>query len=922
MINMPTKELFQTRLARKTFFLIIISALLPLALLTALTYQQMNRIIENSHKDMLRSAAKSYGMAINDRLNLTAMQLGSIETSLSIELSAGDFVNEANTTYFNNIIVKWGKDNTALLGEPTLSNDDLKRLDDRSYLVLFEESPIRIWMIKKIKRSNKEGIIFASLSDFVWGESDSWDQNNLIVVRLDKGRELFQTTAQEAAEGSNYNSISKSWQLNLRPMFGAETLVITASDIRGGLISSAKKFNYYIALTTALAILLVTIITLALVRKNSEPVMRLKQGIESINNNDFSTRIKIDTDDEFAMIGDAFNNMAEKLGGQIHAMESLAEIDKMILKRIKKDEIIRIIIEQSQLVFDSKKTILLLKKESTKESYVVFYSGKQSFTEKEANLVDISEQLILGACNKNILQSIPQSVLGTIDDALHPLSTPIIVEDHPLAVMLTFYEFPPSTEKRVIIDTFADHVAVALTNSEWEKRLFYQAHYDSLTGLPNRHLALDRLGQAISAAGSNNNRVALLYVDLDEFKNANDSLGHQAGDKLLKIVATRFSKLIGKGDTLARLGGDEFVLIHTVKKNSPEEIIEECEEIAGGLIEVASRPVVLGEHNIISSASIGIAFYPEDARDVETILKHADIAMYHAKDRGKKNYQFYDSKLNKTAEANIKLFAEIHQAIRNDEFELYYQPKIYSRSLTGAGAEALIRWNHPRRGFLTPENFIPMAEHHGIINDIGNWVVDNAMKRKADWKKEGTKSGPISINISPKQIRRETFIPYVESKVREYGIEDGDIEFEITETAFIEDFELLKETMDRVRALGIGISIDDYGTGYASINLLVNLPIQKLKIDGSYISKLPESPRQCSVVESMINLAHSLDLSVVAECVENREQLNFLRDLGCEEIQGYFFSKPLPAQEYVTFVDKNKRVFDQQPPIFSQVGSW
>lgn len=915
MAKLPAKtKIFTTRLARKTFFLFVLSALLPLTVLTTLSYQQIDKLIVSSHKAQLRSAAKSYGIALYDRLVMASEQITNMEKSLHYGDLGVSGDGGFNSRYFKTIILEIDGVVASKLGDPVVSPElidkDIKHFQRNEYLLKIDKSS-SIWIIKKTKISSMDGYIFAKISNFIWGAPDSWDQSQDFIVTLPDGRKLFRTNI--FGDQGDGRLLSEGWTLHIKALFGSESLRVVARVNESALLATSKSLNYYVVLTSIFAMLLVCFISFNFIRRNTEALASLKRGIERINVRDFSTQVDIQTNDEFALIAHSFNSMASKMGGQLRAMESLAEIDRLILERIKKDEIIDIVLEQTGYSFESKKTLFLVKKDKTENTYVIFSPESQIYVDGGENTLEMTEKSILSMASNSeksldIRASLPDDLSGFFVGDGYLLCTPICLDKQVEAILFSVFEIVPDVEKLSIIKTFGDHIAVALANSEWEKRLFHQAHFDGLTGLPNRNLALDRLVQAISVASSSYRRVALFFLDLDEFKTTNDSLGHLAGDKLLKVIGSRFNEVINTTDTLARLGGDEFVLIHSVVSGTPEGIIDECECIANKLIQLSSQPVLIDENSIISSASVGIAFYPEDGRDAESLLKNADRAMYYAKDKGKHNYQFYDSKLNETARTNIKLVADIHQAIKNNEFELFYQPKVYTQSTTISGCEALIRWNHPSRGFLSPVSFIEAAEQHGIINDVGCWVITEAISQKAEWNKSGLLTGPVAINVSPKQLTRDDFVPFVEATLYAHDVSGSDIEFEITETAFIQDIQLLGEALERIYSLGIDVSIDDYGTGFASINLLANLSVQKLKIDGSYIASVCSSDRQASIVQSMISLAHSLDLSVVAEGVEDREQLRLLRSLGCEEIQGYFYSKPLAVDNYVKFLrDYNSR---------------
>lgn len=472
-------------------------------------------------------------------------------------------------------------------------------------------------------------------------------------------------------------------------------------------------------------------------------------------------------------------------------------------------------------------------------------------------------------------------------------------------ILMKFDGTPIYTESVAIPTSYKGQRAVQVVihditrRKKAEEEVRHQAYHDTLTDLPNRMLFRDRLTMALTHSHRKGNMLAVFFLDLDDFKTINDTLGHAVGDQLLLGVADRISTCLSEMDTVARLGGDEFtILIPEINK------IQDAAKVAEKINMELRRPWVISGQELYITTSIGIAIYPDDGQDSETLMKHADIAMYRAKEQ-KDRYQLYTSTMNTAALERIALENDLRKALERDQLVLHYQPLYNTRNGQISGVEALVRWQHHNRGMIMPGEFIPLAEDTRLILPIGAWVLRTACTQNKAWQDAGYPPLTVSVNLSAYQFQQKNLVSVIEKVLMETGLEPRWLQLEITESTTIKDVDFTIETLNKLRAMGIKIAIDDFGTGYSSLNYLCRFPIHTLKIDRSFIRDIINDPGYAAIVTSVIFMAHSLRLKVIAEGVENEEQLNFLRERKCGEFQGYLYSKPIPANELENMLKLN-----------------
>ena len=429
-----------------------------------------------------------------------------------------------------------------------------------------------------------------------------------------------------------------------------------------------------------------------------------------------------------------------------------------------------------------------------------------------------------------------------------------------------------------------------------EEKIRYMAMYDALTGLPNRRLLQSQLEQALAAANRNERLLGVLFLDLNDFKDVNDNLGHEAGDALLKQAADRLRECVRRSDTVARFGGDEFVVLQTALDH-----VDGSAALAEKIIAVLTRPYAINGRDVHTGVSIGIAIYPFEDGDAERLLRHADMAMYRAKADSGSSYQFFDIGMHREMRRRVEMQAALRQALAEEQFTLVYQPQFRARDGALIGMEALVRWSHPRQGMISPEEFIPVAEASGQIHALGEWVLRTACRQARQWQAQGLPALRLGVNLSACQLRDEGLAVFVESVLRETGLAGDCLELELTESTLMENVDQATVTLKRLQRLGINIAIDDFGTGYSSLSYLSRLSVHRIKLDRSFVRDLNTSADSAAIASAVVNLGHGLGLDVLAEGVENEAQLAHLKRLGCDAVQGYFYSPPLSAAAFEAF---------------------
>jgi diguanylate cyclase (GGDEF)-like protein len=896
-------EAFLTsKLAQRTLILFILSALTPMIALYFITSYQVDHLYQNQQQEELRRSAKNFGLIIYERMSLLRRTALSIVSTVE---TSPDFL--AATQFQNN---NWPEFSDTKILDPTNIQNTLpwipnykKTINTKKQTEIFNDvlvinsSTQDLWMIFSLENFKNEKLLALKLtSNYLWQDLEDFNLSKEFKVYSQENQLLFNSNAKhQLKQGLGTSRPSEKWNLVLTNFNSTPTFRIEATNLEENSLLEQTEFQTLVQLITLLTILLASLISVSVIQKNLKPIQALLNGIKNINSNRFDTPVIINSGDEFEQLGDTFNTMSTKLGRYIHAMRSLSAIDQLILNRFKTEDIINVVVNEGANLLQANIVYLLIADKSPVDFLVHSNKGPiKTIKLDQTTLNALHQPLEFNNSSSLKLNSELNTLLGT-DTILY--SAVMWNETNAKAVLIAEFDHQPEDDLSGIANSFVEHITIALNNSNWEKRLFEQGHYDVLTGLPNRYLFNSQLINTIEQAKKIGQKIGMFFVNIDNFKAVNDTFGQSIGDKLLIITAKRLSEQIDSG-IVYRLGGDEFVIIYNCAESDKDNIIEETGVLAEKIRSAIVKPVQIDAQEIASSISIGITIFPDDSKNPEELLKFSDKAMRQAKKKGLNCYRYYSEIDNKSNLEREEYLIEFHRALTQGEFELYYQPKINISKASIDTCEALIRWNHPQRGIVMPNDFIPLAEAYGVIEDIGRWVIKTAAKQQVEWAMSSINIERIAVNVSVKQLINKNFYNDVVNILRETNCRGEALEFEITETAYTDDLESFKDVVIELKKIGIIFSVDDYGTGYSSLSLLLKLPVDKIKIDKSFIDHIEDDKISLAIVESTIKLAKEMGLRVVAEGVENSGQLSLLINCLCDTVQGYFFSPPVPVKEF------------------------
>jgi len=937
--------LFKSKVARRMFILFVVTAVIPVALLALLTFNQVTRHLSKQTQLHLHQNTKSIGLDIFQKLSNLSQELDRLSKQFAVEPNQTyllqnlirddkynkNFVSLGLYTKNGTYTPVFGKEliipeltqtqiDHSTTGAPLLLSlfgqsgstqfvmmKALHPSDSNSVFLVTEINQENLWNIEHSLPTNGEFCVFGVTHNPFYCSGQNTDaltlRNRLLIINPSVPQFLWQNN------GAEY--FAYSWPVFLQGAFNAGEWVVVLSIPSHYIYQPLTEFRNIFLPIVILSILLVAYLSSSQIKRSLVPLEKLKAGTERLSEGDFQSKVKISSGDEFEDLATSFNTMAERIDKQFTSLQIMSEVDRIMLSSLDANYILETVMDRIKEISRSHKALIFRIKgnhnlgddrleshhldktqsffrdtiviEPTDEQALEAHS-RYMFAHHDANPPEYLKPLILEGGKSFIIFPI----------YLRQKLFTLVVLVYKSKIQFDDYDFLHARE-------LADRIAVALTNADWEEKVYRQANYDVLTDLPNRNLLMDRLDQSIQRARRDGTQVAVFLIDLDRFKAINDSLGHNAGDTLLRRVSTRLKKIISSADTLVRFSGDEFVVIMSdIKFYS--NYLASITFMAERILDTLMKPYNINEHEINITASIGISLYPSDSRNANDLLKFAESSMYHSKSHKKGFYQFYSSEINATSIAQLVLENDFRHAIKREELELYFQPQLDLRKGEIVSAEALLRWNHPKSGLLSPNTFLPLAENIGLFIPLGNWVMEQVCIQLRSWLDNEKTATKIAINLSAHQFKAENLPEKILFLLQKYQLDVDYLELEITEDAIMSDINESTQTLKQLYQLGAQLAIDDFGTGYSSLSYLTKFPIHFLKIDQTFVREAPSNKNVNSVIAATIAMAHSLNLKVIAEGVENKQQLEFLKSLGCDIVQGYLISKPLKASDYIQLI--------------------
>jgi len=924
-------SLLHSRIGRRIFALFFVAASVPIVAMGVISLGKVESVLREERDAELAQAGKAYGMAVLDRLvwleDLIAqyrdgsgtLKPTQLATRIGRELAGLELRDASGATLLR----------AGTMPDVALTPEALARIaDGRAALALTDGDPPRIVYAARMRsEAAAYGLLLANIDPgYLWGSADLNPAMTDFCVTTQTGRSIHcarPALGAAAAElvtkpsGSGARSVvlvdggeaqrAVAWPLPMQVRFGTADWIVTASQPESHAMRAVQSFRSAFIPIVALSLAIVVALSFEQIRRVLVPLQRLLAGTRAIAAQDFSAKVEVRTRDEFGQLAGSFNAMVATLGLHFRTLKALSEIDRMILTDLDLRSVAASALRCVRRISSADVVSFgLFDAESPDTMRVYFLHRDDQGGIRHADLRWSGAALPFGGDEARDWTRAPplsqsyRSRIGAADGSAYWVR-PIARGDRLRGVfaLATRNPRPLAREQVALLMSIVDRLSVAVASAERDRKLYLQAHLDVLTGLPNRHYLLALLDQALAHARREKHRVALLFLDLDRFKQTNDTLGHAAGDELLRRAADRIKKAVRESDTVARLGGDEFTIVLNGLASA-----RDAGAIARELLKALADPFDVEGQKIHAGASIGIALFPDHGTSSTDLLKKADTAMYRAKDQGRGGFVFFEESMNVDANRRATLDRELRRALDRGELALHYQPQVDLRTGQVCSVEALVRWQHPERGLLAPADFIQFAEESGLIDPIGTWVIEEACAQHARWRSEGVAVPRVAVNVSNRQLRRKDFLHSVDSALVNSATPPDALEVEVTESLFLEGGETAVEALRRLEQAGVRVAIDDFGTGYSSLGYLKTLPASILKLDRSFIVGADADRDAGAIVAAIVSMAQTLRKEIVAEGVECPEQAEFLRRLGCHRIQGYLVSTPLPADALAAFVQR------------------
>ena len=904
-------DFLKTRVARRLYGLFLVVAFTPVVLLGTYAYVQVTGFLIDTSQERLREESKAIGMEVLGLLDRLTEELRM--QALLFELEGlnprpfGDRFAEIRVTDTKELVLpgpqsaSLPRPRAELLSGPGEARRLLLRLPGRAEVFEGVLSPDALWP------NTFSGRPFCLLDT---AGQPIHCSPEAAALEPEFPIDLNQNTGTSSWQVGDEPFFVGHWRVPLKAHYAHDDLTVLSLLPKRDALAVMDHFQRVFPAVLALALVLAVWLAMSQIRRQMQPLEALMDASARIGRGDFETRVNSANQDEFADLARVFNRMAARLRRKFALIDTLASLDRAVLSNADKSEIIQMAISSLPSATSCDGAGVLVPRVSSEGGsgrlhYRLFAHGPET----QSAVVPVDPQT-LG------LQENGQSWLQCPDDLLDaeflkPFVSrslrsvwllPIVVNAKAVATLLLGFENVPEHLDDALQAgrAVADRLASAESNRLWEAEIYRKVHFDALTGLPNRFLLRDRVDQAVAQATRDRRSFAFVLLDLDRFREINDSLGHASGDAVLVEVSRRLVSRIRQVDTVSRLGGDEFVILLTELERGREDSI--VSRIAEDLLALVTKPISIGEREVDVVATIGISVYPAAPGQFEDLLKGAEAAMYEAKRFRHGSYRFHSTDIEQRARHRFEHIQKLQRALERDEFLLHFQPKVQASSGRIVGAEALVRWHPQGQDLIPPGAFLPLVDEIGLTTDLGAWVLHTACRQVADWDRQGLHLPTISVNVAHAQFLEGDLLSTVRSALAASGLTADRLELEILEETAFDVSGVAGKKIAELRTLGVGIALDDFGTGYSSLSYLVEIPAQIIKLDRAFVKWLAVDERRAGIVATIISLVKNLDMKVVAEGVEDGEQWAVLERMGCDMIQGFLFSPPIPADQFATLL--------------------
>jgi diguanylate cyclase (GGDEF)-like protein len=886
-----------TRVAARTFAMFCVCAIVPIVLSATLADRMVSSKLQEQAASQLTQVSKSYGLLVFERLRQTDEVLAELATlAIGEQLPLQELRSFTSSRFrivdvADNVVV-----GTALHAAARATHDE----DDHQVSLMLHRiagrTEVRL-AVTKIQGSRQLTLTAALQESYLWDAEAVHLSSTRICIDGPDAATLSCVGELPDADGAKPGRmLLGKWQLYLPPRYDVAPWLVRTWQPASIAFSTLDSFKRTLPIVTLIAIAVALLLSTLQIRRSHRPLALLTEAAKRIGRTHFEQRVQIDTKDEYRRLGNAFNRMSLGLARQFALFRTLERIDSMILHDPSTDTLMDRILPSLPRLLRSPLAAVAVASQDARQ--IAIYVSSAGMPVSRLHIQGRQIQSLIGAIDPDV------SALTGLDEQLasQPLfGVPIEVDGALRGALLLAGKRARIGIRARHAGAFAHRFAVALGSEQRREALFRQAYYDELTGLPNRQLLKDRLQREITRSKRTQARFAVFYIDLDRFKNVNDSMGHSAGDELLCAVSSRLASEVREGDTLARLGGDEFVVIATALDAYPTHVLAERLQACLG------EPIGMRGASHVMQASLGVAIYPQDGADAEVLLRNADTAMYRAKAAGRGRVAYFEDEMNREVQRRLLIEQRLRTALRERTLMLSYQPKVSLVDGSLAGVEALARWTDSQLGMVSPTVFIAVAEECGLIEELGSWALQEACATYQRLRLAGVELGHVSVNVSIRQLRERGFLQKVRNALERCGMNAQALEIEVTESTLADNPQLVIAALDELRLMGVRVAIDDFGTGYSSMSSLAVLPTDVLKIDRSFVMDCGTHQTSRSVIEAIVSMAHVLGKVTVAEGVETQAQLQTLRQLGCDFAQGHVFAMPMPVHQLACIADEAAR---------------